>query len=247
MPVPCSVAMGELTSGRAVINPRETDSMTLAQLGIFYVVDNVKITIDPVADRVIKDFEGHYEFSGAPQKSQRRPRGTGPVPRRLPGTNYPGTHLNYEQRQDAFDPALDLALQWLELSEACRKFINGSSSADAWDVLDQLDRGGGFMYRSEPAPGSAYTMDAGAGVSATIELYDGFFTADPDGLTKGGDVGAFTRNVSTLEARAIIILHELRHAITGEEHPKTGERDSPGRRDSTWWNEKLFQNCVPNK
>jgi hypothetical protein len=66
MPVPCSVAMGELTSGRAVINPRETDSMTLARLGVFYVVDYLAFKFEEDVRVLDADnSRGHFEFMGA--------------------------------------------------------------------------------------------------------------------------------------------------------------------------------------
>jgi hypothetical protein len=66
MPVPCSVAMGEVNRGAADISRDEADSMTLAQMGAVFIPDFNDSSQDHAdGDTTVGVILGRYEFTGA--------------------------------------------------------------------------------------------------------------------------------------------------------------------------------------
>ncbi|MGH9970278.1 MAG: hypothetical protein ACREBG_21125 [Pyrinomonadaceae bacterium] len=114
------------------------------------------------------------------------------------------------------------------LTGECFDFIKGNSQFDPLKVLDDLERGGGFRFKSNdnphpfgkrgPPPGEIKI--GGAGSADTIYLWEGFFDPGPAHFTKGSLI---VLNPELYQQE--VILHELKHALTGV-HIAEGDYDA---------------------
>jgi YD repeat-containing protein len=157
-------------------------------------------------------------------------------------------------RLRVFEEAYNLAKPALS-SKACAKEISGNRSRKAGQIagsaLSQIFDAHNFRAGG-PSPNTtsvASTHDPGDRGKAVINIYNEFF--DPDYLenralaagatTKDSPVyrGAGIPTISSTTVMAIVILHELRHALTGKTHK--GETD----KQRNAWDARIFKACFP--
>jgi hypothetical protein len=138
-----------------------------------------------------------------------------------------------------FEAAYRLVLRLLK-SAKCRKIITGDSSdprlpLKAMYKLTSMGASLSFGYGGPNNNGVAETeaIKTPAGdfiATGRVALYDLFFTGDVGGI-------ASAHNLSTVKARAVTILHELRHLLKGEWHGVNG-----GAFGSTF-DDEIVANC----
>jgi RHS repeat-associated protein len=138
------------------------------------------------------------------------------------------------QQQEVVQPVVADAINRLKTNPLCRAYVKGDSNYEPATVLDQLNRGNGIRFFGVDQGHADTDIRPGAGSGATIRLHNQFFGKDVGGLTRGGDNRFFRRNPTPFEARVMIILHEMRHALTGRGH----ETES-----STAFYERVFNRC----
>jgi hypothetical protein len=135
------------------------------------------------------------------------------------------------------------ALSLLKDAE-CRRYIKGASSEDPSKLAETLRLNGQFILRPKATePGGAVAQQQGNGTDSTITLFAPFF--DPG-------VGTWARRtndapgLSAEEARAMLILHEIRHATTGIGHPTpTNPAVVPGRTElDEQFNNNIIRDCL---
>jgi hypothetical protein len=160
----------------------------------------------------------------------------GPVPRPGPDPNKKELPSLSKEHRSVLDNVMAFAGSIVanpELS-ACINYITGGRSVNAWQILDAINRGGGVRWGGSNPVLTAYTDRAGRGSGATIVFYGGFFT----------DAGNWGKIFKTdlMTTQAMIVLHELRHAITGEEHPIGSWTEAYN--SNLQWNREIYYNCI---
>ena len=112
--------------------------------------------------------------------------------------------------QDITDSAVAGALA--RLKGACKKYIEGNSGLDAKDVLEKIKKRREVTYNEKIIGGNTARATEGAGANGKIYLGDKFYLDSVGGYSTGPRDAA--------RARQVIILHELRHVVTGITHPQ---------------------------
>ncbi|HRH40515.1 MAG TPA: hypothetical protein PKY82_02640, partial [Pyrinomonadaceae bacterium] len=127
----------------------------------------------------------------------------------------------------------------------CAKYIQGNSSENVVDAFYKINISyggtgqtllGGQINHNAVAD----TDGLGKGGNAHIFLNDQYYD-------KAGLVGNWTprSTMNTLNARTMVLLHELRHAMTGIGHPDTGNPtvDEADPESNTNWNKNIAKKC----
>jgi hypothetical protein len=133
-----------------------------------------------------------------------------------------------DARREAITLAVYKNALWrLRKKPDCAKYIQGNNSENPADALEKMFAGG--LNKNKILYGGAGTTSRGGkiekgaiadtdpaglgkGSGATIFLDDPFFD-------KSGSVGNWHGTLSTHNARTMVLLHELRHAMSGIGHP----------------------------
>lgn len=140
----------------------------------------------------------------------------------LPQNTKPQWDFGSAERQIA-ELAVNDALDILGTNLDCQDFFNAGllSGGDAAAVLRKIKAQGiggkGGIVRGNPNASYAPTAETlpAAGGKSRIHLYNSFFSN-----TVGGATNEFGRNsLSQAQARALVILHELAHAVWRNFHP----------------------------
>ena len=128
----------------------------------------------------------------------------------------PSIQERRERRQRIFNAAYRNALWRLKKKPDCAKYIQGGGSEDPAAALQRIHVKYGGAGNTGPngriIPDTADTAGAGEGGDATIFFDDIFF--DPT-----GELGGWTGTMNVANTRALVVLHELRHAVSGKLHP----------------------------
>ena len=147
------------------------------------------------------------------------------------------------ERLRLFKEAYDLALALLELNEDCSNNIRGNSNLDPATELKGLFeknriRYGGSGIRPDGKRDTAYSVPPqGRGSNGAIFLYDSFFEPSVGGYRSGYDPRSTNWGLSEEGARALVLLHELRHAVSGVQH------DGRAINSSQVFNENILIEC----
>jgi hypothetical protein len=145
--------------------------------------------------------------------------------------------------------AEQFALLKLLLHKECRDYIAGNTRTNAFDALSSLWNNKQFTYfngtqfSSEEGPGNIAASRGGLMDKHTslVRFYQHRIVLGY--LFFQDNVGGFTssQNISTLAAQAEVILHELRHYLTGIGHPKNAKPEDPESEES--WAKNLYDKC----
>ncbi|MER3499855.1 MAG: hypothetical protein C4308_15205, partial [Chitinophagaceae bacterium] len=161
-------------------------------------------------------------------------------------TEYPG-----EKRQTRIlDAVFRNALWRLKKKPECAKYIQGNSMEDPAAALEKM-YGGGLNKNRVLYGGRGPTLPGGTvdpGVIADVPLDDALKTRGSSGtiflndefFNKSGNVGGWTRRstMNTINARTMILLHELRH-LNGVVH--SGLPNDPN--SNLIFNQQIAKHC----
>ena len=144
-----------------------------------------------------------------------------------------------EDQPDKLKEAYDIARQRLDCDEDCRKAVMRGLPGDPRTILSSIKSKGNVLFggpnpsQSGETTAEVYLPTVGMGPASIIILYQPFFGETIFGLTIPPVAGL--PGFDAAHARAVILLHELRHAVTGGVHPKDGSSND--------WDKEIFEAC----
>ena len=173
------------------------------------------------------------------------PQGVSYRPKEPPPISISDKSPRWKPLHDAFI----LAMAYLE-SDACQKAVGGGSK-NAKTELQYMLNYRNFMYGGsgiQPLGGPrdiAKTNEPGRGRYSKIILFDSFFDYSVGGWVSSNSANNpnYKYGLNDVAARAFVLLHELRHAITGEVHKRDAGNNFIPETSPKAFNDKVLKGC----